>query len=967
MIRRYSLAAALVIALAPMSLHALGLGEIHLKSALNQYLNADIDLLSVTSDELPDVRVKLAPPEAFERAGVERPFLLTKLRFKPMIGDDGKAVVHITSRDPIREPFLNFLLEVDWPKGRLVREYTVLLDPPVTLARRPAPIQAAETAAVQPRPSQLQSEPGVTQPSRQPAMEVDEYGPTRRNDTLWSIAKKLRPQGASMQQTMIALLRANPQAFFNNNINNLKVGRILRVPDRQQILALSSREARIAYQEQIAQWQADRAPALQPKAVVASLATAGKAVTTGGQSDQPEEKPQLKIATARPEGKGEAGAAEQSGDAQLLDKLRQDLLIAEEEKASAQREGEELKARLDALESQLEDLQRLLTLKNEQLARLQVLAAEQGGGEPAVETTGKNDQAVAEPAGESRQAVSETAAQATSERQEAADSGAAQAVVPAAKPTEQTAPIRQPPRKKAPGLFDSLGSDPTMLGVAVAAVVVLLALLWVVISRRRSSNADFQESILVSTLDDNDSEQIGEGADLVTQSPDETSFLSDFSPSDIDALQDETGEVDPLAEADVYIAYGRYQQAEELIRQAIEKDPGRIELKHKLFEVLFATKENDEFVALAEACALEGVDRKDPAAWAKVVAMGAQLVPGHALFAGVDADALPQSETALSGEPGDPAGADLDLGDLGQELGLGNELDLSADEDDIAALSLDELEADLGEFASGEPQDMAGDTAAEDTLDFDLDSDFGREDESADELAGVSESTLEDAPEDEGQTVVATGADLGLDLDGLDDPGDLEGLSLEGDETAESDTFDDLEGLALEGLELSEGDEPADGAPPKPALEISDTLVDLPAEDLVLSTENEQAEAAPEDGPGAPGVEELQLEEVDEGLSLDDLEDFGEPLPQDEMTALNPGAGEDEMLSLDELDEGGLADELDLGEPAVGDEAQTKLDLASAYIDMGDPDGARAILEEVLSEGNEDQKRAAQQMLDQIS
>ncbi|MES9849655.1 MAG: hypothetical protein ABW145_14795, partial [Candidatus Thiodiazotropha sp.] len=139
MIRKLSLAVAVATALSPVGALALGLGEIHPQSALNQAFKADIDLLSVSQEELQDVRVSLASREAFEKAGMERPYLLTGLKFAPMLTPAGKPVISISSSDAIREPFLNFLVEVNWPKGRLVREYTVLLDPPVTLKRAPQP------------------------------------------------------------------------------------------------------------------------------------------------------------------------------------------------------------------------------------------------------------------------------------------------------------------------------------------------------------------------------------------------------------------------------------------------------------------------------------------------------------------------------------------------------------------------------------------------------------------------------------------------------------------------------------------------------------------------------------------------------------------------------------------------------------------------------------------------------------
>ncbi len=147
MVRKLSLAIALAIGIVPFGANALGLGDIHLKSALNQHFSGDINLLSVTADEIPDIKVRLASQDAFQRAGIDRPFLLTKLRFKPVAMDDGSFAVKVSSLEPIREPFLNFLIEVNWPKGKLVREYTVLLDPPVTLDRKPALVKTVSAGA----------------------------------------------------------------------------------------------------------------------------------------------------------------------------------------------------------------------------------------------------------------------------------------------------------------------------------------------------------------------------------------------------------------------------------------------------------------------------------------------------------------------------------------------------------------------------------------------------------------------------------------------------------------------------------------------------------------------------------------------------------------------------------------------------------------------------------------------------
>ncbi|MGD8958170.1 MAG: fimbrial protein FimV, partial [Chromatiaceae bacterium] len=213
MVRKLALAVSLALGTVSVPVYALGLGELSSKSTLNQNFEGNIPLLSVLPEELDGVRVNLADAEIFERAGVERPFYLSLLRFEPALTDSGKTVVRVTSEFPIREPFLNFLVEVNWPKGRLVREYTVLLDPPTTTMRRAPKVSPAATPArtavvpSQPSAAVAASSGGTTQ---RVSAAGSEYGPVRANDTAWRIAEEVRPSGVSIEQTMMALLEANP-------------------------------------------------------------------------------------------------------------------------------------------------------------------------------------------------------------------------------------------------------------------------------------------------------------------------------------------------------------------------------------------------------------------------------------------------------------------------------------------------------------------------------------------------------------------------------------------------------------------------------------------------------------------------------------------------------------------------------------------------------------------------------------
>ena len=274
----------------------LGLGEIEVSTSLNQELNAEIELLSAAPEDVETLIVKLASREEFIRAGMERPYLLNSLKFNAEMRA-GVPIIRVRSDKPIREPFLNFLVEIDWPKGHMMREYTILLDPPVFMGQQ-APVQQEESrpaAMESPRPastgavSEPQSSSGF-RPSMMPTTQAATAAPVpapdiqtsqsrpvavtqvtpaytrsyqppsgyriQQGDTLWSLADAMRPdQTVSIEQMMLAMLRSNPEAFINENVNGLKKGYILRIPDRDDIVTLNHADAVDVVREQNALWR----------------------------------------------------------------------------------------------------------------------------------------------------------------------------------------------------------------------------------------------------------------------------------------------------------------------------------------------------------------------------------------------------------------------------------------------------------------------------------------------------------------------------------------------------------------------------------------------------------------------------------------------------------------------------------------------------------------------------------------
>ncbi|KXU39450.1 hypothetical protein AXE65_08520 [Ventosimonas gracilis] len=353
--------------------HALGVGEVSLNSRLNQPLDAKIALFEAAGLDANEVIVRLASPEAFERVGLDRPYFLTDLKFSPRLqGAQGNIIV--TSSKPVREPYLSFLIEVIWPNGRMLREYTLLLDPPLYAptqqATAPTP---ARTAAPQPgRPAVAATPPAVQHPSRatpptQPPVQPtrpataeaaqttssvvapSEYQ-TQSNDTLWEIANNFGASGSTVHQTMLAIQDLNPQAFINNNINLLKKGQILRLPDEQQI---NKRSVAVALRQVAAQndaWLESRGAATAQRQI---NATNREAVGTASRTEPTDN---LRLVSATSEG---------------TSALNERLAAAQENLDSSRRESAELKSRVSDLEEQVEKLKRLVELKDASLANLQ--------------------------------------------------------------------------------------------------------------------------------------------------------------------------------------------------------------------------------------------------------------------------------------------------------------------------------------------------------------------------------------------------------------------------------------------------------------------------------------------------------------------------------------------------------------------------------------------------------------------
>ena len=424
---------AIALALGGTNALALGLGPVHVKSKLNQPLDAEIPVIQGTAGEAEGLLVSLAAAEDFERVGISRSRLNVPLEFTLVKGANGQPVIKVTSTEPVRDAYLDFLVEANWPKGRLLREYTVLLDPPVTAPSRrtattvaPAPAPRATTttqplreAAPKPVAAAPRPEPkAVAQPAKPapapaaPKISEGEYGPVAAGETLSQIAREARPDNSvNLNQVMLALLKSNPDAFFKDNVNALKRGAILRIPSAEEIRATASASAAAAeIQAQIEDWRGGRAsptriadagsdaiaaPPTPVKAATASTPKAGVAKSGGDERLElvPPKAGRDNIAMADQPGSG-AGAAAASGA------LKAELARTKEALTAREQETGELKSRVGELEELTDKNERLISLKDSEIAELQRKLKElrEASAAAAKADTAKSDTAKAEPA-----------------------------------------------------------------------------------------------------------------------------------------------------------------------------------------------------------------------------------------------------------------------------------------------------------------------------------------------------------------------------------------------------------------------------------------------------------------------------------------------------------------------------------------------------------------------------------------
>jgi pilus assembly protein FimV len=805
-----------------------------LKSKLNQPLSVEIELRDVGGLTAAEITPSLASTQAFVDAGVDRQAFLDDLTFTPVINPEGRSVVRVTSSKPLPDSYVRFLLQVQWPNGRLMRDYSVLLDP--AKFDQPAPTANAPTSTA----------PAVSKPAQYT---------TTAHDTLWEVAAKNR-NGASIQQAMLAIQALNPDAFVDGNINRLKTGHVLRLPDITQSTALAQPQAIAEVNAQNTAWRQGRRT---PKSQAAGKAQldATKRTQAGNAPSSTKAKDNLSLVSAESAKPGVQGKA---GDNRALSEK---LAMTQEELDTARRDNEELKSRAADLQSQLDKLQKLIQLKNDQLARLQAEKGEPATAAMPAQLAGEPEAAPATPVTEPAPAP----------------------VKPAAGPASTE------------GKFNDLLTNPIVLGILGGAAILVMLLLLLLWARHRNARREEEKHLrmaralaeepqFVSNIDQDLPPDSFEGLEVpppsvklaaapapapVVEPVVAPTVASVLAPLAVAVAQENSS--DALAQAQSHIDRGHLNQAADVLEQAIKHEPKRSDLRLKLMEVYGLQSDKDGFVTQERQLVANGENH------AQVEQLKARFPAMAVLAAGVSAAVAAAALDAqyvkdlLDDKPAPAPQPDT----------FDTDFDLSLDE--LEAASPAEIAHNQQTFEALLQQQTEAKADAQDLSDFDLDFDL----------------------------------DLQLEAPASQSGGDF-----------------------LSGLE----GQVKDVSPVEPP-----TLTPAALEEFELPEDFDLSLADEPDAPTAkPDAFASELDDVN--AELDRLSQSLEHPP------IEPSfTAEDAALGGDELEFDFLSGT---------DEVATKLDLAQAYIDMGDADGARDILSEVLTEGDEGQRSEAKEMLGKI-
>ena len=919
MLRQKPLVVSLVLAglIAASDVSALGLGRLNVTTALGQPLVAEVDLSVAPGDDVDSIRVNIASPAVYRAANVEYQGVLQTVRAQVLKRPNGTPYVRLASSQSINDPYLDILLEVNSSTGRLVREYVFLLDPPGAAAAqtiepaqpaRPpmAPLSAPAPAPAAPaaRPAPTVS-PTTAAPVAAPRGSDGGTYTVKSGDTLSGIAGRNGLPGVSVEQLMIAIQRANPDAFSGGNINRLRAGATLSLPSASEAQAITQNNAVSEVRAQAASW----------RGYVAGVADSVPSVA----ADRP---------TARASGRvsgavADTGTSSSGGDKLKLSQGERGKQANTESKVAATKALKEEQSRAAQLEKTKQDLEKALTLKSNAMADAQAKAKEAAKAPPAPPAPAPAAAAKVEPPKAVAVAPAPKPEPAKVEAPKPAPAPApvasppppppAPAPAPVAPPAPAPAPVTPPPAPVAPppapepapapaptpapapapvtpppapvappvakaapkaptppeddGIMGFVGENP--IPVAAAGLGILALGGYFLFGRRRKNDVPTVTSkIAEPVVNTMNPDTVFGTSGLGVVKTNDVPVQSQFSRSGMGTI--DSGEVDPVAEAEVYIAYGREAQAEEILREALLRDPSRADVATKLAEICATQGKRDAFDKLAND--ITAMDSSGEYR-AKLAEIATNHFPGHPLAAGDGVAAAPASAPVMAAAPA-PAPA----------------------------------------YAAAPAVAATAATAA---------------------VASLAAMDTPTAP----------------------------GLRVSSAESIPSPSASSLD-FVLDGMTIAK---PSSAPSPAPA-PAAPAFAAKPA----VAPEVAEFAAAPAPGNGKKSLEQ-DLAELEASLkkatssgqlpeSAMDFTDFSTATPTN-LGTVGPSM-RPEMLDLSfDAGRGGFVDPT----PSILDgqwhDASTKLDLARAYEEMGDREGAREILREVIHDGDEAQQAEAKSML----
>ena len=851
---------------------ALSLGRITVQSALGEPLRAEIEIPDINAEEAASLKAGVAAPAAFSAAGLEYNTAMAGLQATLQRRADGRAYIRLRSDRPINEPFVDMIIEASWSSGRILRDYTMLFDPPTTRSQSTSGATLPQTSAAR--------APRVTTPSTATASEQPRVVPTQRpvansqprpavaapsetarsvvvksGDTASKIASNGKPAGVSLDQMLVALLRANPDAFVNSNINRIRAGAVVEMPSAEQAQAVSTAAATqtvIAQSKDFNEFRRN----LASNAPAAAVAAATRK-TSGAIDTKVEDK---KTAAVTPD-----KLTLSKGSVQTK---------ANDAKIAKEREEKEAATRAAEIAKNISDLKKLgaASAAAPQVAAAPSQAKPSAAAVPAVAVTAPPPVPAAVPSAPVAQPAPEPAASAAAPVAVAASEPAAQASAPASTPApvKPKAVVPAPPPMEEPSLVDELLGNP-MLPYAAGGLIALLGGFAFWRSRQRKKDqSNMDSSFLESRLQPDSFFGASGGQRVDTNNENSVTGSSMvYSASQLDAADD----VDPVAEADVYLAYGRDLQAEEILREAVRTNPSRLAIHTKLLEIFAKRRDAANFEATAtQAFQLTGSNNPE---WTRICEMGMGFDPGNALY-------------QPGGAPAGDSGSTQPIAPMGNSSFGGSTIPQP-------------VRAEIEDSASG--------------VDLDLDLDFSLDDEPAPAMTELKNS-------DFNQSIVEQTVSM----------------------PAVADSHDPM-----------------------------DMSMDFDMPDEVPAVAQAPAPAPMYEAPSALPEISLSMDLDEPAIDHHPVVEFNPTVPAS-VASMAPVADAVDSGML-EFDMGSLSLDLDgpvSEQPTASDELgedplETKLALADEFVSIGDEDGARALIEEVVAEATGEMRAKAQRALANLS